>query len=303
MNKRRRIVIFAISVIFMLALIAAVSICVWFGLSLAEPAQREIGEPPDDISAENVSFESESGNTLHGWFIAGEDSQGVIILMHAIRGNRRQMIERARFLSQMGYAILLFDFQAHGESKGVRITFGYLESNDARAAVEFVRTRLRNENIGIIGVSLGGAACLLGAEPLEIDALVLESVYPDIAKAVSNRLQIRFGSLGKFLTPLLTWQLKPGLGVGASDFRPIDGIALLECPVFVIGGTHDLRTTIQDTRNLFNAAPEPKELWRVDGATHQDLYRYAGAEYERRIDEFFSAHLRKEKSSEKDLHN
>jgi alpha/beta superfamily hydrolase len=52
--------------------------------------------------------------------------------MHGVRANRLSMVERARFLSYAGYSVLLFDFQGHGESTGQHITFGYLESKDAR---------------------------------------------------------------------------------------------------------------------------------------------------------------------------
>lgn len=58
------------------------------------------------------------------------------------------MLDRARFLSAAGFAVLLFDFQAHGESPGEHITFGYLESRDAQAAVEFLRTQAQVERIG-----------------------------------------------------------------------------------------------------------------------------------------------------------
>ena len=81
-------------------------------------------------------------------------------------------------------SVLLFDFRAHGESTGDRITFGALESVDARAALDFLRTELPAERIGAIGVSLGGAAALLGREPLPVDALVLEAVYPAIDVAI-----------------------------------------------------------------------------------------------------------------------
>ena len=49
------------------------------------------------------------------------------------------MVPRARLLAAAGFSVLLFDFQAHGESTGDRITFGRLEGLDARAAVAFVR--------------------------------------------------------------------------------------------------------------------------------------------------------------------
>ena len=43
---------------------------------------------------------------------------------------------------------------------------------------------------------------------LPADALVLESVYASFAKAVENRLVMRLGPIGAFLTPLLTHQVK-----------------------------------------------------------------------------------------------
>src|SRR6185312_6459178 len=115
----------------------------------------------------------------------------------------------------------LFDFQAHGESAGEHITFGYLESRDAQAAVDFMRNNAPGEKIGVIGVSMGGAATLLASPPLKIEALVLEMVYPTINQAVSNRLTMRVGAWGAVLTPLLVWQLKPRLGVSADALMPI----------------------------------------------------------------------------------
>ncbi len=86
---------------------------------------------------------------------------GAIILMHGVRANRLSMLDRARFLSHAGYAVLLVDFQAHGESTGEHITFGYLESRDAQAAVRFLRANAPDEKIGVIGVSMGGAPLCL----------------------------------------------------------------------------------------------------------------------------------------------
>ena len=55
---------------------------------------------------------------------------------------------------------------------------------------------------------------------------------------------------------------------------------------------NDRHTTLQESRQVFNAAPEPKELWVVKDAPHVDLYNFARTEYERRILEFFGKHLR-----------
>src|SRR5688500_12469407 len=146
------------------------------------------------------------------------------------------MVDRARFLSRAGFAVLLFDFQAHGESSGEHITFGYLESRDAQAAVEFLRTNAQGERIGVIGESMGGAATLLASPALDADAMILEMVYPTINQAVRNRLTRRLGGWAGILTPLLTWQLEPRLGIDADALRPIDKVGAIRVPkLFIVG--------------------------------------------------------------------
>ncbi|WP_308365344.1 MULTISPECIES: alpha/beta fold hydrolase [unclassified Microbulbifer] len=158
------------------------------GSALSAPAVRSIGPAPADLRAVDVEFAG-----VKGWFVPAGENAPCLLLMHGVRSNRRSMIERARLLRQAGYSALLFDFQAHGESSGEHITFGYRESSNARAAVSLLRSRFKCSKVGAIGQSLGGAAALLGEKPIEVDALVLESVYPTIDEAVAARLKLRLG--------------------------------------------------------------------------------------------------------------
>src|SRR5436309_3521044 len=124
------------------------------GSVLSAPAHQSIGDLPSDLAGRTVQFPSASGAMIHGWFIPGQKGAGAVVLMHGVRANRLSMLDRARFLSRAGYSVLLFDFQAHGESAGDHITFGYLESRDAQAAVNFLRANAPDEKIGVIGVSM-----------------------------------------------------------------------------------------------------------------------------------------------------
>jgi fermentation-respiration switch protein FrsA (DUF1100 family) len=45
-------------------------------------------------------------------------------------------------------------------------------------------------------------------------------------------------------------------------------------------------------RRLLEAAPEPRELWLVEGARHVDLHRIAGARYEEKVGSFLERTLR-----------
>jgi uncharacterized protein len=286
---KRKIIIVGVLLILLVALGGT-----WIaGSILIAPANEAVGSLPADVLGGPVQFPSESGVVIHGWFLAGRKGAGGVVLMHGVRANRLSMLERARFLSRAGYSVLLFDFQAHGESEGKRITFGYLESADARAAVSFLRANAPGEKVGVIGVSMGGAAALLASPPLEADAMVLEMVYPTIDQAVSDRLIVRFGRWSRAFTPLLTWQLRPRLGVSANALRPIDRVGSIHSAKLFIAGSEDQYTTLEEARQMFAAASEPKALWVVSGAKHEDLLRFAGNEYEQRILEFFGPNLKR----------
>jgi len=216
-----------------------------------------------------------------------------VLLLPGVRANRLSMVDRAKFIYRAGYSVLLIDFQATGETKGRGITFGWLESRDVLAAVDFLRMLQPGTRIGILGSSLGGAAALLSAPPLRVDALILEAVYPTISRAIDNRLTNYMGPMGRLATPLLLAQTRFRIGVSAARLRPVDHIGQVVCPVFVMNGSEDHRTTRADAVLLYSRARAPKSLWIVPRAGHVDLHRVAPAEYEPRVLIFLAGALRR----------
>ena len=224
---------------------------------------------------------------------------GTVVLMHGVRSSRSTMVQRAGVLHRQGFAVLLFDFQAHGESPGRHITYGKLEGLDAVAAVAFVRQSAPGEKVGAVGVSLGGAAAVLGPEPLAVDALVLESVYPDIESALVNRLRSSLGPvLGAVFTPLLTpvfeTLMPPILGFSLDELRPIDRFGAVTAPMLIASGIEDDRTPITEALALAAQAPVTRQFWAVQGAGHVDLERFGPESYWRVVLPFLNEHLRRE---------
>ena len=269
------------------------------GLWLSAPRQALIGAPPPELpTAEAVSISSTSGTVLHGWWLPGRPGAGAVVLLHGVGANRLQHVRRARLLADRGFAVLLFDFQAHGESAGRRITYGKLEGLDAAAAVAYTRTRAPGERIAAVGVSLGGAATLLGPAPLQVDALVLESVYTTINAALDNRLRVALGPVVgtvavPVLGPLFRVLLPPMLGVQPSELRPLDRIGAVTIPVLIASGAGDTYTTAAETQALFAGVRSPRELWMVPGAGHEDLQRFDPAGYDRVVVGFLERTLRR----------
>jgi alpha-beta hydrolase superfamily lysophospholipase len=283
-----------------LTFVGIVGLCagvIGVGLRLSSPAQTTIGAPPADLNAAATEFQSASGATIRGWFIAGQPGHGAVVLMHGVHANRLSMVRRARLLLAQGFAVLLFDFQAHGESTGTRITFGHLEGRDAAAAVAFMRQRAPGERIGVIGSSLGGASALLAPGGLHIEALVLESVYPDIGSATANRISAVLGAplgpiVAKPVARLFELLMAPILGATPADLRPIDRMADINAPVLVLGGTSDTSTTPDETTAMFDRARAPKYIWLIQGAGHVDAEQYGLEAYHARVFGFLSERLR-----------
>jgi pimeloyl-ACP methyl ester carboxylesterase len=153
------------------------------------------------------------------------------------------------------------------------------------------------EKVGAIGRSMGGAAALLGRGPLDVDALVLESLFPEIEQATDARMRLHMGPIGPSLSPLLLIQLRPWLGVGPEELRPVDAVKRLHAPLMVLIGERDRFLPVDEARRVFDAAPLatpacPKEFWVVPGADHEELRHVQPEEYDRRVAGFLEKWLR-----------
>ena len=263
---------------------------------VANPAREQVPPPPPALSAQEVSFSSASGSRMKAWFLPGTPGAGAVLLFHGIGSNRTSMEGRAAFLHDAGFTVLMPDFEGHGESTGETVTYGARESLDAAAALEFLKGVAPGERIGVIGVSMGGAATLLGNDPLPADAYVLESVYPTIRQAVANRLGAWLGPIGgvgrMFTSPVLK-MISSKTGVREGDLQPIARIGRLHAPVLVIAGTADRYTPLAEAESLFAHAPAPKTFWAVEGADHEDLYAFTPKEYRRQVGSFLTRLLRR----------
>lgn len=282
--KRRVVVVIVL-------MVAAASGLLSIGEFLSQPAQRAVGAAPADLGATAIAIATGNGQTVAGWSIRGDPGAGVVLLLHGIRADRRQMLERARLLKSRHFSVVLIDLPAHGESSGDRMTFGVREGEGVRAALGYLATAFPGEKSGVIGASLGAASFVLAQSAVAPDAVVLESMFPTLEDAVKDRLRIYLGSAGPLMAPLLLWQLPLRTGIFADEVRPIDMLPRLHAPVLIASGSADRNTTPDEARRLFAAAAAPRELWIVEGAAHQDLYAFDRHAYESHVLAFLTRYL------------
>jgi len=260
-------------------------------MGLQDSSNHFVGRPPLDLQASNITYASGAGVLIHGWLVPGKPKQGVVLLLHPVRGDRRDMISRAEFLRKRGYAVLLIDFQSHGENRGHRITYGDLESRDVTGALQYLRHKLPGEKVVVLGMRMGADAFVLSEDRPPVEAVVLEQMYPTINRAIASRVRNNMGPLAPLFSWLVFVEMQSQNEIPPNRLNVIDRLPKIGAPVLIVNGTADRHVTLDEAQAEFAAAAQPKELWAVEGAGHVDLHNFAPADYEKRVGDFIARYL------------
>jgi dipeptidyl aminopeptidase/acylaminoacyl peptidase len=266
---------------------------------------------PDDpkqygLAYETVSFPTEDGLMLQGWFIPAEstsrkkppqeketrESCATILFGHGYPFDKANILRHALFLHAR-FNLLLFDFRYFGESDGAYTTAGILETRDVTAAVKYLKSRedVDPTRIGAMGFSLSASSFIL-ARNQDLKAIVADSAYASLEKVVQRQFFFLPGPSKwpfVFLTKVYARLL---LGVQLSDAVPADVVGELKIPLLLIHGDADSQIPVEHSHDIHvKANPETTELWIVQGADHGFAHALKGYEYEIRVREFFERHL------------
>jgi uncharacterized protein len=284
--------ILLIAVIMTVTFISASCLFAWY-FTAPKHSRIDIGPDALPVGYEDVAFRTSDSLTIRGWYVPPRDSGGpVVILLHGYTGNRTHMLGKMWLLHEAGIGSLLYDARGCGESDGELVSMGYYEVADLEGAMRYLQER-GVRDIGCIGVSQGGATIALAAPRLRgLKCAILESTYDDMENAIDRRFRNYLGLPGwlgaSLMVPIAEWRL----GCTTRGIAPVDRIGDLPCPILVMSGASDTRVWPEDTERLFDAAREPKQLWLVPGADHEDLQAAAPVEYRERVLEFIGEYLR-----------
>ena len=211
--------------------------------------------------AEEVTFPTEDGLTLAGWFVPAETrpAQFTILVFNGNAGNRSFRAPLALALAKADLSVLLFDYRGYGGNGGRPSEAGL--AADARAARTYLEQRrdVDPQRIVYFGESLGTGVAIALARERPPAALFLRSPYTSMT------------ALGQYYYPFLP------VGLLLSDRYPsIERIGQIRCPLLVIAGDRDSIVPPKQSLRLFDAALEPKRLVMVPGADHNDYALLAG---------------------------
>ena len=276
------------------------------------PPARELGRGftpfETGVRYEEVRLPADDGSPMPGWLFLREPAAPAILACGGYRGRRSDLLGISSALWRAGFSVLLFDYRGHGERAPDEppspVTLGYRELADARSALSYLRTRLPDAALGVIGFSMGAAVALMVAarEP-RVRAVIADSPFTSQRDIVRYRLRRAAGRAASPLTqPLgdaIVWladrRLSRRLGFGFAAVQPLRDVSRLTQPLLLIHGEADREVPVEHSHRIARAATQSclaLETWFVPNAAHCEAYFLDRPTYCQRAAAFFARHLR-----------
>jgi fermentation-respiration switch protein FrsA (DUF1100 family) len=274
-----------------------------------------IKRPPsiEGHASQTVRFRTSDGLTLTGTYFPSPvpKRRGVVLFAPEYGASRLTCLVYAGALLKEGFDLFSFDFRNTGDSEHRR---GYeplqwvtnYEVRDVRAAIAYLKSRpdAPEDGIGFFGISRGAGAGILAAEH-----------DPWVKCFVTDGM---FGTVNTMILYMQKWISLFSSMIWLQPYLPLIFYRVLartilclvairrRCtfpsmkhalgrlsprPLLMIHGANDSYIKIEIAEGLFRLARQPKELWVVEGAKHNQAVAIQPEQYSQRLADFFSRHL------------
>ena len=286
---------------------------------LSTPPRTPILRTPEEygLEYEEISFLTEDGVTIKGWFIPAE-SDKVIISNHFSPANRYgfaghlegldfaggfevNFLPRYKALHEAGYNVLAYDLRCHGESesgeKGVT-GVGYFEWAEVLASINYIKNRpdTAHKDISLMSMCMGANATINAMEKKpevfeEIKCLI--AIAPLKGRTTIERncehMQIPVEEGIETFEPIYN-----GLtGLHVADHNIIPKATHINIPTFFLQVRNDMNSRWTDVQEMYDKAPiADKKIhyieetpWRFKG------YTFFSEQPEQMI-EWFDTHMK-----------
>ncbi len=287
-SRRRRYARRAGSVAIALATAAVVFLVVVFPIGFAY-GYTHIGHTSASVDKvglphESVTLTTSDGIELSAAYVPSANGAAVVVFPGAAA------LKEARMIARHGYGVLLVDPRGQGRSGGDNVHWA--GDRDLSAAAEYLQARadVDPRRIAGFGSSVGGE--------ILIETAAQSDAY---AAVISEGAGLRIGEggdllkgAGRLMAPALT-TLTLATSVFSNQTPPpplVERIGqIAPRPVFLIYADPGDGGEKERQPGYYAAAGEPKQLWKVPGASHTGGIDAQPAEFERRVIAFLDEAL------------
>ena len=256
------------------------------------------GDPSQlNLSFEDLSFQSEDGTDLSGWYLPAEASvkasDKAVIFVHGHGADRREGMRWFKAVHQAGFNILAFDLRNQGRSTKSFSTMGYFEKHDVIAALDYLQQQKQIQSIGIFGTSMGAATSIMAmVDDQRIAAGVFEAGWANLDDLYEEIIEQHLGLSSFPLAPLTTWMLEQRTGMDMAVVNPENLLGKISPrPVFIIHCSADNLIGFSHGERNYAATQEPKEFWKSPCQMHARAWQSDPEYIENRVTNYFVKYL------------
>lgn len=249
-------------------------------------------------TAEHVTITSYDGLKLSALYVPAEteNPKGTLIVFHGYRSLATvDFAPEVEFLHGLGYRLLVPYQRSHGESQGKYITYGVKESVDCRDWARYARERFGQEDIFLMGISMGCATVVMSAGqelPENVRGIVADCGFTspwDIMAFVAKR-DYNIPAFPLLYCVDLLARCVAKFSLKGADTREI--LARTTLPVLFIHGEADDFVPSYMSKENYEAygkisGSREKDLYLVPGAAHALAYAVDPEGCQSRIAAFF----------------
>ncbi len=189
------------------------------------------------------------GVKINAFYRPHPGSKQVILWLHGNAENIGYGITHMRTLAKVGLNIMALDYRGYGKSESNPSEAGVYRDADTAYDYLVKERHFRPDDIILYGHSLGGAVAVNLAARRPCGGLVVQSSFTN-AQAMTRDI---------FALPFVGQLVK-------SRFDSEKKIRNVRVPILIVHGTKDDVVPFVMGQKLFEAAPEPKRFYRMEGA-------------------------------------
>ncbi|MFZ5354885.1 MAG: alpha/beta hydrolase [Bacillota bacterium] len=227
------------------------------------------------LSSNKLSLQTSDGLNIVAYEVYAPNPKAVVIFLSGIHNpSVTAFYGHSKLLLEKGYASILVEMRAHGESEGDVICVGFKEYLDTEAAVEYIKndTRYKDVPIVVFGLSMGGATAInsIGEIP-EIDGLISLSAYSSWEDAFHDNMLLMDSP--KFLAaiqkPFVKLYTTFKYGFESFNISPKKEIKKLgNRPALLMHSKDDSQVPFASFERIMANAPKHVETWVREGDLH-----------------------------------
>ncbi|MES3037180.1 MAG: alpha/beta hydrolase [Bdellovibrionota bacterium] len=237
------------------------------------------------LKEEDVWLTVSKNKKLHGWWIEStvKPSKGTFIFFHGNAENLTSHFANLSWLPAKGYSYFIFDYPGYGLSEGKPTPEANVEAG--MAAMEWLSQKVDKKPIYVYGQSMGGIVALRSVyerkEVVPIKAVIIDASFMSFHKIGRHKLSLNWP----------TWIFQPLVYVLLSDkwaAKHVDEISPI--PMLIMHGQADQVVEPRFGEELYEAAKEPKEIWRIPNGKHGDTFWNHNKQYQAKLLDWLSKH-------------